>query len=258
MEEWRTIEGTDGRYEVSNTGKVRSNNYLGHGKTVELKQNKDRGEYHTVYLYFEGKRKFKQVHRLVAQAFIPNPEEKPQVNHQDGNKSNNNVSNLEWNTKKENSQHAARTGLWDKQLQGFADRNEDIARRIVCVNIKTGTVTEFETTMEAKISTGSKHVSEVAKGKQIQSKGYIFYYADEYYAMPEEEKETNLRRAIQSYELLGERRKRPIVAIDMTTGEEKEYDSIQSAKIATQSNSVLQVLQGKRKTSKGYTFRYAD
>ena len=258
MEEWRAIEGSDGRYEVSNTGKVRSNNYLGHGKTQELKQNKDRGGYQTVYLYFDGKRKFKQVHRLVAQAFIPNPEGKPQVNHQDGNKSNNDASNLEWSTKKENSQHATRTGLWNKQLQGFSERNEDIARPIVCINLQNGTMTEYETTMEARRATGSKHVSEVAKGNQAQSKGYVFYYADEYHNFTESEKNKQIERAIQSYSLLGKRRKRPIVAINTATGEEKEYESIQSTKLATGANGVLQVLQGKQKSSKGYTFKYAD
>ena len=68
--------------------------------------------YHNVYLYKDGKKKGKRVNRLVAIAFIPNPLNKPQVNHIDGDKDNNNVWNLEWVTNKENSIHAGKTGLY--------------------------------------------------------------------------------------------------------------------------------------------------
>lgn len=67
--------------------------------------------YARVALYKDGKAWSKSVHRLVAEAFLPNPENKPQVNHKDGNKLNNNVDNLEWVTGSENIQHALRTGL---------------------------------------------------------------------------------------------------------------------------------------------------
>jgi len=62
------------------------------------------------------KRKCFFVHRLVAEAFIPNPDNKPEINHKDGNKKNNNVSNLEWVTHSENLQHAVTTGLIDTKL----------------------------------------------------------------------------------------------------------------------------------------------
>lgn len=65
----------------------------------------------TVWLYKSGKRNFCQVHRLVAEAFIPNPENKPEINHKHGNKTDNRVSELEWNTTSENLQHAYNTGL---------------------------------------------------------------------------------------------------------------------------------------------------
>lgn len=64
-----------------------------------------------VNLYIKGRVSQQRVHRLVAQAFIPNPENKPEVNHKDGNKENNDISNLEWNTSKENTNHAIKTGL---------------------------------------------------------------------------------------------------------------------------------------------------
>jgi hypothetical protein len=61
-----------------------------------------------ISIYKNGKRKSEKVHRLLAQSFIPNPENKPQVNHIDGDKSNNKLSNIEWCTAKENIQHAFR------------------------------------------------------------------------------------------------------------------------------------------------------
>lgn len=76
-----------------------------------LKNQTDRYGYYYVHLQTKGKEKKYKIHRLVALAYIPNPENKPQVNHIDGNKLNNSVSNLEWVTAKENTEHAWKTGL---------------------------------------------------------------------------------------------------------------------------------------------------
>lgn len=97
IEEWRDIKGHEGLYQglyqVSNTGKVRSFQ----GKCDFLKLFEDRGGYFRVYLYDrEGNRKGHFIHRLVAEAFIPNTENKPCINHIDEDKSNNRVDNLEW------------------------------------------------------------------------------------------------------------------------------------------------------------------
>lgn len=90
IEEWRPIEGYEGLYEVSNTGFVRRVSDLMVLKFSDLKG------YCRVRLRKDGKRKMYLVHRLVAQAFIPNPLNLPQVNHIDENKKNNNIDNLEW------------------------------------------------------------------------------------------------------------------------------------------------------------------
>ena len=111
MEMWKAIEGTEGRYEVSNTGKIRSRNYKNTGKTVELRPGPDPKGYMKTMILVDGKYKTVKMHRLVAQAFIPNPENKPQVNHKDGTKENNAADNLEWITNRDNAHHALEHGL---------------------------------------------------------------------------------------------------------------------------------------------------
>lgn len=98
---WMPIAGYEDRYEVSNTGKVRSLNYRMTGKKKELKPITQGKGYHAVGLCKNGKMRWGKVHRLVADAFIPNPENKREVNHKDGNKKNNHADNLEWATASE-------------------------------------------------------------------------------------------------------------------------------------------------------------
>ena len=76
-----------------------------------MKQSENYKGYLIIQLYKQGKRKTKAIHRLVANAFIDDPLNKPQVNHKDGNKQNNNISNLEWCTQSENNFHAYKMGL---------------------------------------------------------------------------------------------------------------------------------------------------
>lgn len=119
MEEiWKPIvqyEYYKGLYEVSNKGRVRSLDRvdsmgrLWKGKIISAKDN-GKG-YKAVHLYKNSKNKQVYLHRLVAHAFVPNPENKPDVNHEDGNKSNNTPENLKWTTKKENIRHAVENGL---------------------------------------------------------------------------------------------------------------------------------------------------
>lgn len=98
-------------YLITANGDVISLNYTRDRKPIKLKTRKNHRGYHLVGIHVDGKCYVKQVHRLVATAFIPNPQQKPQVNHIDGNKDNNCVDNLEWVTEKENIEHAIRTGL---------------------------------------------------------------------------------------------------------------------------------------------------
>lgn len=109
---WKDIEGYEGLYQVSNLGRVRSVDRIGgRGRRFNgriLKPKVKTGGYLLVNFSKEGKRKMFSVHRLVAQAFIPNPEGLPQINHKDENPSNNRVENLEWCDGKYNCNYGIR------------------------------------------------------------------------------------------------------------------------------------------------------
>jgi hypothetical protein len=124
MEEiWKEIPGFEGYYEISNLTRVRSVSRIIYDKKVGIKNLKSRilkpanfMGYRRVLLCYKGQRVNKLVHRLFAQVFIPNPENKPEVNHIDGNRSNNSLENLEWVTHRENMHHSVLTGLhWSKK-----------------------------------------------------------------------------------------------------------------------------------------------
>lgn len=121
MSEWRPINGFEGIYEVNDVGQVRSLPRMVNGRDGFPRKRpgctKKAINIHG-YLYYSlskgGKDKRFAAHRLVAEAFIPNPEKKPEVNHKDGDKHNNSVDNLEWVTRTENHHHAIAHGLWSQ------------------------------------------------------------------------------------------------------------------------------------------------
>lgn len=188
-EEWRDIQFAVGRYQVSSCGRVRSlprkvNNHTGFKslKGRVLKQRKDNKGYMRIDIKDNnGRKRFCGVHRLVAEAFIDNPEKKPQVNHIDGNKGNNNLNNLEWCTNKENQEHAYRIGL--NRVTGRAGKKR---RKVLQIDIKTGVVVaEHESIAEAARAVNQKsssNIGECCRGKRKGRKttaGYIWKYREE-------------------------------------------------------------------------------
>lgn len=118
-ENWMVIAECNSIYHISDHGQVKS---YKRGKERILKPTLTSNGYAAVKICANGKRKIHKIHRLVALAFIPNPEQKGDVNHKDGNKANNHVDNLEWNTRKENVNHAWQTGLCESKRLATIER----------------------------------------------------------------------------------------------------------------------------------------
>ena len=151
-EVWKDVVGYEGIYKVSNKGNVRSvvrKDSIGRkcgGR--KRKHSCDKWGYLKVNLYKNGKVKTRFIHRLVAEVFLPNPNNFPQVNHIDEIKDNNDVKNLEWCTSKHNANHGT--------------RNERVAqaqsKKVRAINVKTGEALTFDSTREA----GRKGYDQVA------------------------------------------------------------------------------------------------
>lgn len=169
MEIWKEIEGYEGLYQVSNFGNVRSLNYHRTGQTKVLSQSENSMGYLKVNLYKNGKVKTVGVHRLVAEAFIPNWFGEPEVNHRDENPKNNHIDNLEWCDRKYNN--------------NYGTHNERIAEKLskpVIQFSKTGEfVREWPSIREAgrnNFNTGN--IVSCCNGKLKHHKGYIWKYKE--------------------------------------------------------------------------------
>lgn len=177
---WRKIENYED-YEVSSFGRVRRiTPYIGNnsfrnktGIPKILNKTKDTSGYYQVRLANDEGSKLKLVHRLVAQAFIPNPENKPQVNHINCNKIDNMVENLEWCSQLENMRHAHKNGLTT-----YKYATDKTSKKTAQYDLNGNLINIFKSTGEAgrvlRISQG--HISSVCRGKRKQAGGYIFKY----------------------------------------------------------------------------------
>lgn len=190
MEIWKDIKGYEGIYQISNLGNVRSLDYrilntngVGY-RTIKGRVMKPR-ENNKGYLiigFSHGKRKTCTVHRLVAQAFIPNPNNYSDVNHIDENKHNNNVENLEWISHKDNMNYGNRSIKASLKLSSTRQLAEN-GRATKIINLDTMEV--FDTIKEAaiKYSVDYNAISRCCRGKVKTSCGYRWKYYDDYLNM---------------------------------------------------------------------------
>lgn len=168
---WRKINGT--HYSVSSNGRIR-NDVTNKVKSVHVGTT---GYSHTELYDGFGKCYRKKVHRLVAEAFIPNPEHKTDINHIDGNKLNNNVENLEWCTKSENMLHAWKTGLVKPHSSRgmLGHKNPNGGRKgnpIKC--IETGKVYKSAAECERLTGISDTSILDAVNGKIECTHGYHF------------------------------------------------------------------------------------
>lgn len=181
---WKDIVGYEGKYKVSNFGRVFSltrvrNNGGNIYKGRILKNYIDKLGYHHVSL-LDGFGKYKRfsVHRLIAFTFIPNPQNKPQIDHIDGNPSNNRVENLRWATAKENVNNP--NTLYKKTALMYRSNNP-MSISVYGINIKTGERVDFECMEYAGEFLGikyPKYVGFCCRGIMESYKGYKWYYKE--------------------------------------------------------------------------------
>ena len=163
-EVWRDIEGYPG-YQVSNMGRVKSLNYRRSGKEHLLVLSKNIHGYLYVGLQKNGKQKIEKVHRLVANAFIPNTENKPCVDHIDTNKENNSVTNLRWATYQENSNNpTSREKHLEAAKENIIKANESNKKPVKCLT--TGKI--YDSLLDAELDTGVaiSGISKCCKGQR--------------------------------------------------------------------------------------------
>ena len=182
---WVDIKDFEGLYQVSNYGRVKSLNYRNTGREKILKAIRKDNDRLYVFLYKNGVAKQVDIHRLVAEAFLPNPEHKPDVHHKDKNPQNNNVENLIWLTKKEHrAEHP-------EQYEAVAKTNKKVfSKPINQYDLDGNFIKKWSSAMDVERELGFHHANLLKcckggynrKGKLVnitKAYGSIWKYAED-------------------------------------------------------------------------------
>ena len=174
---WKDVKGYEGKYQVSNLGRIKSIKFKNGNQEKILKLTDCKG-YKIIRLCKDGIVKSFKVHRLVAQAFIPNYNNMPIINHINGIKNDNNVENLEWCTYSHNETEAHRMGLKKPTWQGKCYYTHPSNRKIIQYNLNGEKVKEWSSIQEATDKLNVSNISAVCRGAQKTAGGYIWKYTE--------------------------------------------------------------------------------
>lgn len=186
---WKDIPGYEGYYQISNLGRVRSvkrkikySNEIFHSYDGKILKNKlGKQGYFYIKLCIHKKYKNIKIHNLISNAFIPNIENKPEINHKNGIRTDNRIENLEWCTRSENILHAYRVlnRTKNKPLLGKKGENHPISKKINKLMISGEFIEAYDSIREASIKTNTNKscISAVCKKRQLTANGYKWEYA---------------------------------------------------------------------------------
>lgn len=230
---WKPIIGWDGKYEVSDTGEVRSLNYKRTGKTKNLLLFKDNRGYVSVHLTHKGNTHKVWVHRLVATAFIANPNNYTVVNHKDENPSNNHVKNLEWCSMKYNVNYGT----------ALTRRRKTISRPVNQYMLDGTFVATYQSITDAADSTGIQKswIATICRCRKGSAKGFTFSYIEE---------NSHYRDTIR----------KPVWCINISDGTYTNFRSIKEAAHITKAHpsNIIKAITGKIRQSAGYRWGYLN
>lgn len=254
-EEVRWIEGYEGLYKITSSGRVISaERYDRFNRRVggEIKPHLtgSRRDYWFVVLSKDGKGKRFYVHQLVARAFIPNPENKPCVDHIDNDKNNNHVSNLRWVTHLENMNNTiTRMRMINESAKYISQEGADnpFSRKVAMYTLDGKLVKVFDSggQIEREYGIRSASISRVCRGERPQTHGYFFKFASE----PKRKMCSNPG---------GKNSQKPVVQLDLEGRFVAEYNSISDASkaLGIHTSNIGRAASGEYKTCGGYKWQF--
>ena len=236
---WKEIPNTDGLYLISEEGKV----FSARSNRIIKNQRLSNG-YWRVELNFSGTSKRYFIHRLVAETFLPNPDNLPEVNHKDENPSNNHVSNLEWCTHKYNVNYGTRNIRMIANRESLKGEDNPQSIRVYQYSLEGDFIAEYGSCGEAGRETGLKwsSIARAARGERKQYAGY--YWSDK--------KEFSYNGVRDQHFKYG-----AILKCDINGNVIKRYEtSLQLKEDGYNQISVNRACRGERKTYKGYMWKH--